>query len=73
METNMNISFCSLTAEIGRRFFNAFVRTDSDNARISADQGDRITVWLFLAIGLLVAPAFFVLGSEIARMLAAFG
>jgi hypothetical protein len=28
----MNISFCSLTAEIGRRFFNAFARTDSDNA-----------------------------------------
>jgi ABC-type xylose transport system permease subunit len=69
----MNTSFYSLTAEIGRRVFNAFTRADRDNTRVSADQADCTTVWLFIAIGLLVAPAFFILGSEIARMLAAFG
>jgi ABC-type xylose transport system permease subunit len=68
----MNTSFYSLTAGIGRRVFNAFSRADRDNARVSADQADSIDVWLFVAIGLLVAPAFFILGSEIARMLAAF-
>jgi hypothetical protein len=69
----MNTSFFSLTTEIGRRVFNAFTRADRDNARVPADQDDGITVWLFVAIGLLVAPAFFILGSEMARVLVAFG
>jgi ABC-type xylose transport system permease subunit len=68
----MNTSFYLLTAEIGRRVFNAFAGADRDNARVSADQADGTTVWLFVAIGLLAAPSFFILGAEIARILVAF-
>jgi hypothetical protein len=69
----MNTSFYSLTAEIGRRVFSALARADREDAPVSADPADGMTVWLFVAIGLLVAPAFFILGAEIARVLVAFG
>jgi hypothetical protein len=72
----MDTSFYSLTAEIGRSFFNAFTKVvDRDDARLPADQGDLIVVLLFVAIGILLTALFFLLGFwvEFGQILAAAG
>jgi hypothetical protein len=59
----MDTSFYSLTLEIGRGVFSAFVRmVDRDDARVPADLSELIIVLLFVAIGLLLTAAFFTLG-----------
>jgi hypothetical protein len=61
--SNMDTSFYSLTLEIGRGVFSAFVRmVDRDDARVPADLSELIIVLLFVAIGLLLTAAFFILG-----------
>jgi hypothetical protein len=61
----------SISTEVGRVVFNAFAR-DREDARISADQADLIAVLLFVAVGLLLTAAFFMLGfgPEIGQILA---
>jgi hypothetical protein len=69
----MDTSFYSVTAEIGRSFFNAFTKVDRDDARVIADHADLIVVLLFVAIGLLLTAVFVLLGFgvEIGEILAA--
>jgi hypothetical protein len=70
----VNTSFYLLTAEIGRGFFNAFARIfEGDDARAPADQRYLMAVLLFVAIGLLLTAAFFMLGFgvEFGRILSA--
>jgi hypothetical protein len=67
----MDTSVYSTSTEVGRGAFNAFAR-DRDDARVSADQTDLVAVFLFVAIGLLLTAAFFMLGfgAEIGEILA---
>jgi hypothetical protein len=72
----MNVSFYSLTTEIGRGVFSAFARVvDRVEARAPTDQAHLVAVLLFVAIGLLLTAAFFILGFavEFGRILAAAG
>jgi hypothetical protein len=50
----------STTTGLGRAVLNAL--DARDDARVSADQADLIAVLLFVAVGLLLTAAFFMLG-----------
>jgi uncharacterized transporter YbjL len=72
----MDASFYSVTAEIGRSFFNAFTKVvDRDDARVPSDQVDLMPVLLFVALGILLTAVFFTLGFwvEFGRILAVAG
>jgi len=65
----------STSTEFGRSVFRMWAEAGRDDIRVPADRSDLTSVFLFIALGLLLMAVFFLLGfgQEFGRILAASG